>query len=303
MRHAITVACLLSSALVPVQAQININTDAVKKAVVFLYAAKESGEVDPDKAIGTGFFVEVPLKSQPQKAYKLLVTARHMIEPQWALCPNPNPKRLYIRLNKKDYSAATDAEGVGYVPLTVAQDNQPSWMVHDDPQVDVAITILNPKSFESYDTSAVPLSVFATPEELHGLNVGTFVISAGLIPGASGKNRNYPIFKFGYVSSIPDEPIDTSCAPGGQTQPRKVWLVAANLVPGNSGSPIFVVPAGANGILIGGGRAMLVGLQSISLVLADISGMTQAEYIFDVVKKLNLNDADLYRGANDKKPK
>jgi hypothetical protein len=185
----------------------------------------------------------------------------------------------------------------------VTQDHQSSWIVHDDAQVDVAITILNPKSFESYDTGAIPLSAFATAEELRGLAVGNFVVSAGLIPGASGKNRNYPIFKFGYVSSIPDEPIDASCASGGQTQPRKVWLVAANLVPGNSGSPIFVVPAGANGILLGGGRAMLVGLQSISLLLADISGMTQAEYIFDVVRKLNLNDADLYRGGTDNKPK
>lgn len=189
------------------------------------------------------------------------------------------------------------------MPLTVTQDRQSSWLVHDDPQVDVAVTILVPQGFETYDMGAVRLSDFATSVELRGLAEGDWVVSAGLIPGASGKKRNYPIFKFGYVSSIPDEPIDTSCVPGGPTEPRKLWLVAANLVPGNSGSPIFMVPAGAGGITLGGGRVMLVGLQSTSFLLADVAGMTPVEYIFDVVRKLDLKDADLHRGEPENKPK
>ncbi|PYY03034.1 MAG: hypothetical protein DMG69_33265 [Acidobacteria bacterium] len=239
MGRSMIFAWLLLASLVTAQARININTDAVKKAVVFLYAAKESGEVDPDKPVGTGFLVEVPLQSSPLRAYKLLVTARHIVEPQWALCQAPNPRLIYARLNKKDYSPTKDAEGVGYVQLTVTQDGRSLWVVHDDPQVDVAVTLLVPQNFEAYDLSAVPVSLLATSAELHGITEGDLVVSAGLIPSASGKHRNYPIFKFGYISSIPDESIDTACALGGPTQPRKLWLVAANLVPGNSGSPVF----------------------------------------------------------------
>ena len=69
---------------------------------------------------------------------------------------------------------------------------------------------------------------------------------------------------------------------------------------GNSGSPIFAIPAGGAGILFGGGRAMLVGVQSMSIFLADVAGMTPANYIFDVVEKLGLSDANLKRGEPDK---
>ena len=289
MGRSMIFAWLLLASLVTAQARININTDAVKKAVVFLYAAKESGEVDPDKPVGTGFLVEVPLQSSPLRAYKLLVTARDIVEPQWALCQAPNPRLIYARLNKKDYSPTKDAEGVGYVQLTVTQDGRSLWVVHDDPQVDVAVTLLVPQNFEAYDLSAVPVSLLATSAELHGITEGDLVVSAGLIPSASAQQTHAHHLEH--------------WALGGPTQPRKLWLVAANLVPGNSGSPVFEVPAGAGGIVLGGGRAILLGLQSMSFLLADVAGMTSAQYIFDVVQKLNLKDADLYRGAPENKPK
>jgi hypothetical protein len=296
--------CLSCAAVPRTVAQLNINTDAVKKSVVFLYSAKESGEADADKPLGTGFLVDVPLESQPTKAYRLLVTARHIVDPEWAGCPGVNPSRIYVRLNKNNYSPDSKADGVGFVALDVAPTGKgPSWLFHEDAEVDVAVTMLNAESFKDYDTGGIPLSSFATTDEATKISTGSFVVSAGLIQTVTGKKRNIPIFKFGYVSSIPQEPVDSGCGPGLPSRQHKVWLVAANLVPGNSGSPIFVVPAGAAGIIMGGGRPILAGVQSLSILLADLAGMTPAQYVFDVVKKFKFPDANLTLGESPKPSK
>ena len=69
-----------------------------------------------------------------------------------------------------------------------------------------------------------------------------------------------------------------------------------NLVPGNSGAPILYFPEGTNGMSFGGGRVTLIGLQSTSFLGSDIAGMTPVNFIFDVIRGLNLPGADLYRG-------
>jgi hypothetical protein len=75
----------------PTSATINIDTNAVQKSVVFLYAADAQGNVDRNKPSGTGFLVSVPLKSDHTRSYVVLVTARHMVDPSWAKCPASNP--------------------------------------------------------------------------------------------------------------------------------------------------------------------------------------------------------------------
>jgi hypothetical protein len=121
-------------------------------------------------------------------------------------------------------------------------------------------------------------------------------MSAGLMPGLTGTKRNLPMFKFGQISNIPQEDIETGCAPMRPTFLVKVWVIAANLVPGNSGSPIFHVPPGASGVSLGSTRPMLLGIQSLSFLGADVAGMTPISYVYDILIGLKLNDADLNRG-------
>ena len=80
------------------QAGININVQAVSKAVVFLYGADANGNVTVP--LGTAFLVEVPLASDPNRAFLLLITARHIVDPQWAHCASGNPTKIYARFNK-----------------------------------------------------------------------------------------------------------------------------------------------------------------------------------------------------------
>jgi hypothetical protein len=269
-----------------------LNVEYVEKSVVFLYTADDTGH--PLAPLGTGFIVEIPLKDHPEKAYKLLVTARHMVDPQWAGCPNPNAPRILIRVNKKNFDPAKDQTGIEYLDTAGEVAANKEWIVSEDPQVDAAILLLQGSTVDKYDVLGVKISDFPTPDELKGLKAGADIVSAGLLPGASGTKRNYPIFKFGNISSIPDEPADVSLCQVQGAQPRflKLWFVAANLVPGNSGSPIYFAPA-----MFSGQRGLLLGIQSSSIVAFDVAGMTPVEYVYELLEKITLEGADLRRNV------
>jgi hypothetical protein len=288
-----TIACLL--AFSSAQASININVEAVEKTVVFLYAADPTGAaVDSNKPIGTAFFVEIPLKSEPHRSYRVLVTARHMLDPVWAKCPTANPTVVYARLNKKGYKPGSGEVGVR---IDLIREGHPLWRHHSDESVDAAvIPLLAPKDYDDFDTASVPMEYFPTDEEIARESIGDPAMSAGLLPSLTGKSRNYPIFKFGQISNIPSEVVETHCIKDGPSFPVKVWLIAANLVPGNSGSPLFHVPLGGGGVSLGGTRPMLLGVQSISFIGADIAGMTPIKYVYDILQDIGFPDANFHRG-------
>lgn len=284
-------------------ARLNINTTAVKNSVVFIYAAGPDGNVDNSKPLGTGFFVSVPTSETPARYYWLLVTARHVFDPQWLNCGLPNPSRVFLRLNKATYDPARDSTGVGFVEVTLASAGRPLFAVNPNGS-DVAIVKSNFSNFnpKEYDLDTIPISVFATPDEAKNLSIGDDLLSAGLLPSYTGVKRNYPVFRFGRISDIPDEPLPMVCGQDRPPRRAKMWLIAADLTPGASGSPIFFVPAGANGMTFGGpGRPFLIGLQSASFLGADVAGMTPVQAIFDTIQSMDLPNADLRRGPTSTK--
>src|SRR5262249_2272708 len=147
-----------------------------------------------------------------------------------------------------------------------------TWLHHPNESVDAAVV---PISVDEglFDVVDVPVELLPTPAEVASQSIGDPIMSAGLLPGLPGATRNYPIFKFGQISNIPAEPVETGCNPTGPRFRVTVWLIAANLVPGNSGSPIFHVPLGGSGVVIGGTRPMLLGVQSMSFAGAGVAGM------------------------------
>jgi|SRR5581483_8989418 len=268
----------------------NINVDYVEKSVVFLYAADAAGNATAP--LGTGFIVQVPLTSQPGRFYDLLVTARHMVDPRWAGCTG-GPTKIFLRLNKKNFDPAKDATGTEDLDLAGPISVETTWIVSPDPNVDVAMRVLNGPVLDKYDVQGVRINDFPTPDEVKKIKAGDDIVSAGLLPGASGKKRNYPIFKFGNVSSIPEELADVhTCGDSPQTRFLTLWFVAANLVPGNSGSPIYFAPG-----LFRAGRPFLLGVQSSSLLGWDVAGMTPVENVYDMIEHLKLPDADLRRNV------
>jgi hypothetical protein len=144
-------------------------------------------------------------------------------------------------MNKKEYDPKKDDSGVDFSPVKIVLNE--TWLHHQNDAVDVAVVFLMPKVIEGFDTNTLSLSDFATTEaEAKQRLPSDPVISAGLLLLYPGVKRNYPVLKFGYLSSESDEPIPCPCVKDGGTTPMKVWFLSINLLPGNSGSPIFYVP-------------------------------------------------------------
>jgi len=293
---------LMLSVLCPLLgASVNINIEEFKQSVVFIYAAAGNGNVDEQHPLGTGFLVHVGSNAQPKLGWLFLVTARHIVDPAWAHCPEPQPSIVYLRMNKTGYDPSKDTTGVAYLPIRLLENGQKKYFVRDDDdRVDAAVMDIGWQNLpqDKYDYAPPGLNLFASPDEIKKLSIGDSIISAGLIPGRSGERRNYPFFKFGNISNIPDEPTWIVCRQGMPQRLERVWFVAANLVGGNSGSPIAYLPTGGGELT----RPMLVGLQSSSFAEADIAGMTPIEDVFKIIKRI-CPDGDLYRGDPAKKPK
>jgi hypothetical protein len=171
-----------------------------------------------------------------------------------------------------------------------------------DPQVDAAVVRVAASAFSNnkFDVNFLPLSIFATDDEMSKLSIGDSILSAGLVPGAEGQRRNYPIVKFGAISGLTDDPFYTSCGQPPANIPEKVWFISINLFFGASGSAIFYVPPGTGGLRFGAAinRPALIGIQSSSIILADVAGMTPVGLIFPIIESLHLHEADLKRGAS-----
>jgi hypothetical protein len=285
-------------------ATINIDVQGIQKAVVFLYAANAAGEVDKLHPIGTGFLVGMPTKTDKSLSYRMLVTARHIVDPIWAKCPVSNPTKIFARVNKKVADDDHKSSIVEFIPVPLVENGENLWLHNADSEVDAAIVPIVVDD-TSMDVTHLLVRDFPTDQEESAQSIGDPVMSAGLLPGVSGNLRNYPIFKFGQISNIPFESIETGCTqdPHAPRFKVKVWLIAANLVPGNSGSPIFHVPFGAQGISFGGPRAMILGIQSISFAGAGIAGMTPIKYVYEMMQAAPFwNNADLERGPSPQTP-
>jgi hypothetical protein len=275
-----------------------INFDGLRKTVVFLYLSDANGDAISDRPLGTGFLVGVPIKGKTEH-YAFLVTARHMVDPNWAGCSGPEPTRLSLRYNKKNYDPTKDSTGVDFARLPLISDDGKTnyWYHPSDDNADVAVVALQGHILdENLDELILPVSSFATDKELRDRSSSDPVISLGLLPAFTGSKRNYPIAKFGHISTIPDEMVAVPCQTPA-VRSLHLWFLAINLVPGNSGSAIFYIPEDSNNVSSGGGRAVLLGLQSTSFPGADVSGMTPVNYIHDAIKNAikekGLRDADL----------
>jgi hypothetical protein len=277
-----------------------VKLDQLRQSIVFLYGSDATGNVNPSTPLATGFFVAVPTKSDPSQSLGLLVTARHVVDPAWATCSqSSNPTRIFMRLNKKTFDPTTNQSGVDYLPLELVREGQTRTVfLNPDSSVDAAVVRLTPAlqaQLNQTDMSSIGLPDFATTDELNQLDAGVEVVSAGLLPAFPGTQRNYPVFKFGRISTKPVEQYQMPCGQG-RFMPLRVWFVAANLIGGNSGSPIVTVPR-----LFSADRAEVVGLQSIAFDGTDVAGMTSSDHIFEIIEKMGLSDVDLYRGPPKKK--
>jgi hypothetical protein len=278
-----------------------IDTNIVKRSIVFLTYPRTDNKTEA----ATGFLLSVPLKGDPTRGHSVIITARHVVDPEWAGCVWRNPEALSVRVNSKDYKPGVSPTGARETSFPLSLNGQKMWLAHSDDRVDIAaIPIANTDEAKLLDQDVNQLRVqdFVTPEEIekYHIGIGANIISAGLVPGLWNAKRNYPAFKFGKISNIFDEPVKMRCGAQDAEKDRLSWLIAGNFVPGNSGSPIFLQPLDFTlgpPFQFNGPRSMIIGVLSGSLGDADLGEMVPIEYVFQTLEKQFL-DGDFYRGVD-----
>lgn len=114
------------------------------------------------------------------------------------------------------------------------------WIGHPDSLTDIAA--INVKYFKRMgDTKAeiigVPYELFAKADELIE---GDDIFILGYPLGIRTTNKAYPILRSGVLSLKPTE--DFLVLPNNKIIGRNIYLVDANIMGGNSGSPVFLKP-------------------------------------------------------------
>jgi hypothetical protein len=103
------IVLLLAILVIPVArvrgSSIPFNVGIVEKSIVFLYYPRVK-----DFEVGTGFLVEIPSKDNDAE-HSSVVTARHIVDPQWEGCSWANPHLIHARVNVKNFTAAQKEDG------------------------------------------------------------------------------------------------------------------------------------------------------------------------------------------------
>jgi hypothetical protein len=194
----------------------------IKKCVTFIFVKNENGQYVPN---GTGFFVGVKTKQDPNLSYNYLVTAKHVLQDK-----NGNfYSSIGIRSNTHDGSSKLSEISMSEVII----------LTHSDKDVDIALFHCTP-NVEVFDYLSIPEEIITTKNSIKTLEIeeGDEVFFAGLFTSHIGQKRNQPILRFGKVALMSDEKIEWKV----DDNPSKfldLYLLECQSFGGNSGSPVF----------------------------------------------------------------
>ncbi len=209
--------------------------DTLAKAVVRITGTAEgiNGTMN-----GTGFLVQVPETRLPGNlGIVYLVTNRHVA---MAMATDPSGRSVPHRV--------TEMEAVVNLKVPVAGNKAKSlplppegpfrWYFPADDSIDLAV-IPFPMSDE-YDATLISTGLFLTQDVWKSLRVGPGdkVLTCGYFVHYAGAHSFQPIIREGSLAMVPD---DVMTVPIGGS--AKVYLADLHIIPGNSGSPLFLAPA------------------------------------------------------------
>jgi hypothetical protein len=185
---------------------------------------------------GTGFLVTVPDKRLNNGIFIYIVTNRHVAEAieqdEKANCTPLSVQKMYVTMNLKEpvNGNRSDRE-----PLTFFQEVH--WYFPKNEAIDLAVIPFVPSN--KVDFRFISLEQFLTTEILDKQVVpGDKVLTGGYFYLYPGFREFQPILREGVLSMLPDEPMGTTTCKFGN-----VYLADVHIIAGNSGSPIFIIPA------------------------------------------------------------
>ena len=179
------------------------------------------------KPLGTAFFVTV---KDPESGVhsNYLVTAKHMLQVK------RNSKlillsKIFLRMNVKE--AGTE---IGSLSL-VWEGPEKTVFTHEEATTDLAVIPCGPDA-DKHDCKRLPIEYLTTRKQFQklGIREGSEVFFLGLFRQYFGKQKNYPICRFGRVALMTKEKIPWD------GQEMELFLAECASYGGNSGSPVFV---------------------------------------------------------------
>ena len=281
----ILAALLLPTAVKPVRAQtqppITAKSDRAEtrlsKIVVFISVElksptrpanqRESHPPEPVTLSGTGFLVTVPdSRLGKDMGFGYLVTNQHVAkaieQDENGNCVAHEIQETYITMNLKE---PIDGRRSDRQPLRMR--GSAHWYFPKDKDEAVDLAVMPFAAADKYD--AIPLSseYLITSETLAKQSIvpGDRILTAGFFYGYAGLHQIQPILREGVLAMLPDGPMTTTTCKSGN-----VYLADVHITPGNSGSPIFIIPA----LGLGAGE-VLGGVPSFFGLLGVVSGYMQ----------------------------
>jgi len=219
----------------------------------------------PTMFYGTGFLVSVPdSRLSNGRGFGYLVTNRHVAEAieqdENGNCEAHQIKQTFVTMNLKEPINGIRSDRQ---PLEMSQ--QIHWYFPEDQAIDLAVIPF--AAADKYDAVSLSADYLLTSQALEKDNIvpGDRILTAGFFFAYAGLHEIQPIVREGVLAMLPDGPMTTTTCKSGS-----VYLADVHITPGNSGSPIFIIPA----LGLGAGE-YLGGVPSTFGLLGVVSGYMQ----------------------------
>jgi len=257
---------------------------AIPESVFFVYTdPRRIDTLAPRTPAATAFVVSVP--GPRRSVVRFLVTARHVVDPEWAHCAEPDPDSIDVRFNRR-------SGGVAYETIPLQSGRSRRFFTPSDPAADLAIIpldqALGPR-VDEYKIFDTPFRLLPSGRESQLLHPGLPVVTARLPQSPSDEIDAFPVFDAGTLATMPTASIEVQCGgpddPLGDTQPPTkplhVWLIDGGIPRGVSGSPVYTRLARAEGAAE---ATVLLGVQSVTWPDKGIAGITPSTVLADLIR-------------------
>jgi hypothetical protein len=220
--------------------------DTLSKTVVRITSQAEG----IDGALnGTGFLVGVPETRLPgDKVIVYLVTNRHVAK---AMIPDSAGRDAPHRVTKMEavVNLKVPVAGNRAKSIPLPPENPLQWHFPADSSIDLAVIGFQMR--DEYDAMEIALSFFFTRDVWKQFRIGPGdkVLTCGYFVHYAGAHQFQPIIREGSLAMVPD---DVMTVPIGGS--ANVYLADLHIIPGNSGSPLFLAPGFTLGGLVTDGK-------------------------------------------------
>ena len=234
----------------------------IPESVLFLYAAPPSGPgsdpsgyKDPPRQIAAAFILSVPERRGQTARY--LVTARHVVDPEWAHCRSRNPRSITVRFNRL-------GGGVGYESIPLDTQDGPAFITATDDVTDLALIPISSDTvprLSDYKLAETPFDKLPSESELATLKKEQQIVTVGVSGPKLAGLVDSPISEPGVISTdVSGSRMGVRCTVESPLKPIHIWLVDAAVESAVSGAPIYAALPRAPGNLT---TPVLVGIQAV----------------------------------------